>query len=204
MGVGELPDGVGAFITDAALLNSLFASSKSPKSASSSPLALRVRLSDLSRLPMLGASSLGGEGSSVAALAKSSYNPTSSETFPETFREVVCKRDLGSSSIDVIGETRRGYEEYGTTHSASNPTRRVIISSNAPSTASEWPSSVPSPQPNLSSSSVILTNNQRGGTRKYSRVAIRPILAGVAGRLLRLRGVKTIPQASVGHAVKDT
>lgn len=55
---------------------------------------------------------------------------------------------------------------------------RAIISSSAPSTAREWPSRVPSPQPKLPSSSVTLTNSQRGLTRKYSIDLILAIFAG--------------------------
>lgn len=50
--------------------------------------------------------------------------------------------------------------------------RRVIISSNAPSTACVCPSSVASPHPYPFWSSQILTNNHRGLTRKYSMLAI--------------------------------
>lgn len=48
--------------------------------------------------------------------------------------------------------------------------------SRQPSTACVWPSSEASPHPTLPSSSVILTKSHRGGTRKYSIVAILPIL----------------------------
>jgi hypothetical protein len=60
-------------------------------------------------------------------------------------------------------------------YSASNPTYRSAHASKQPSTACVWPSSDASPQPKLPSASVIFTKSQRGGTRKYSIVAILPM-----------------------------
>ena len=67
-----------------------------------------------------------------------------------------------------------------TTYLASNPFIRTMISSNAPSTARSCPSNVPSPHPDLPSSSVIFTNIQRGLTRNRSTVLILAILVSLA------------------------
>src|SRR5271170_5938611 len=52
-------------------------------------------------------------------------------------------------------------------------TKRSRREANAPSTASACPSRLPSPQPTAPSCVSTRTNNQRGGTRKVSILAIR-------------------------------
>lgn len=64
----------------------------------------------------------------------------------------------------------------GLNYSASKPMYRSAHASRHPSTACVWPSKDASPHPKFPSSSVILTNSHRGGTRKYSIDAILPMV----------------------------
>src|SRR5688572_8919110 len=60
------------------------------------------------------------------------------------------------------------------------PMKRSRKASNAPSTASAWPSRLASPQPTAPSSLSTRTNSQRGGTKN---VSIRPISMSLTGQL---------------------
>src|SRR3990170_1132941 len=62
------------------------------------------------------------------------------------------------------------------------PTKRSRSDSNAPSTASAWPSRLASPQPTAPSSLSTRTNIQRGGTKN---VSMRPIFMSVSGQAVR-------------------
>src|SRR5688572_12442773 len=77
------------------------------------------------------------------------------------------------------------------------PMKRSRKLSNAPSTASAWPSRLASPQPTAPSSLSTRTNSQRGGTKN---VSMRPIFISVSGQFL---GADPAPGGIVVAALAD-
>src|SRR5215210_3037629 len=77
------------------------------------------------------------------------------------------------------------------------PMKRSRKDSNAPSTASAWPSRLASPQPTAPSSLSTRTNSQRGGTKN---VSMRPIFISISGKLA---GADPPPSGVVVAALAD-